>query len=107
MLAMGVDGFIIRPSSHFAELIPKIKQENKDVVFIDSQVSMDKEKWVKTNNYESILNVGTHLINDGYDEFIMITADPHVLSTRLERTTGFFTRFRNKRKNMQNSRCSR
>lgn len=89
MLAMGVDGFIIQPSSHFAELIPKIKQENKDVVFIDSQVSMDKEKWVKTNNYESILNVGTHLINDGYDEFIMITADPHVLSTRLERTTGF------------------
>lgn len=38
---------------------------------------------------ESILNVGTHLIDDGYDEFIMITADPHVLSTRLERTTGF------------------
>ena len=28
MLAMGVDGFIIQPSSHFAELIPKIKQEN-------------------------------------------------------------------------------
>ena len=25
---------------------------------------------------ESILNVGTHLIDDGYDEFIMITADP-------------------------------
>lgn len=25
---------------------------------------------------ESILNVGSHLIDDGYDEFIMITADP-------------------------------
>ena len=25
---------------------------------------------------ESILNVGTHLIDDGYDEFIMITAEP-------------------------------
>ena len=42
---------------------------------------------------ESILNVRTHLIDDGFDEFIMITADPHVLS-------------RNKRKNMQNTRCS-
>ena len=42
---------------------------------------------------ESILNLGTRLIDDGYDEFIMITADPHVLS-------------RNKRKNMQNTRCS-
>ena len=88
MLAMGVDGFIIQPSNHFETLIPKIKQENKDVVFIDSQVSMDKEKWVKTNNYEAILNVATDLI-DGYDEFLMITANPDVLSTRLERTTGF------------------
>lgn len=42
---------------------------------------------------ESILNVRTHLIDDGFDKFIMITADPHVLS-------------RNKRKNMQNTRCS-
>ena len=42
---------------------------------------------------ESILNVRTHLIDDGFDEFIMITADPHVLS-------------RSKRKNMQNTRCS-
>ena len=42
---------------------------------------------------ESILNLGTRLIDDGFDEFIMITEDPHVLS-------------RNKRKNMQNTRCS-
>ena len=42
---------------------------------------------------ESILNLGTRLIDDGFDEFIMITANPHVLS-------------RNKRKNMQNTRCS-
>ena len=42
---------------------------------------------------ESILNLGTRLIDDGFDEFIMITADPHVLS-------------RNKRKNKQNTRCS-
>lgn len=33
---------------------------------------------------ESILNVGTHLIDDGYDEFIMITADSlHVESVQL------------------------
>ena len=40
---------------------------------------------------ESILNLGTRLIDDGFDEFIMNTADPQVLS-------------RNKRKNMQNTR---
>lgn len=51
---------------------------------------------------ESILNVGTHLIDDGYDEFIMITADPlHVESVQL-----IFYTLRSKRKNMQNPRCS-
>lgn len=89
MLSMGVDGFIIQPSSKFAQLMDNIKQEHKDVVFIDSQVSMDKEKWVKTNNYEAVLEACDTLIDKGYDEYIMITADPSVLSTRLERTTGF------------------
>lgn len=89
MLAMGVDGFIIQPSSQFDHLIDTIKQEGKDVVFIDSQVSMDKEKWVKTNNYEAVLEMSEELIRKGYDEYIMITADPSVLSTRMERTTGF------------------
>lgn len=33
---------------------------------------------------ESILNLGTRLIDDGYDEFIMITADSlHVESVQL------------------------
>lgn len=89
MMAMGVDGFIIQPSSQFESLLPKIKAAGKEVVFIDSQVSMDKEKWVKTNNYESIFETISQLTNDGYDEYIMISADPSVLSTRLERVTGF------------------
>lgn len=89
MLAMGVDGFIIQPSSKFDQLVDKIKKEGKDVVFIDSQVSMDREKWVKTNNYEAVLEASEKLIEKGYDEYIMITADPSVLSTRMERATGF------------------
>lgn len=89
MLAMGVDGFIIQPSSKFDQIVDKIKKEGKDVVFIDSQVSMDREKWVKTNNYEAVLEASEKLIEKGYDEYIMITADPSVLSTRLERATGF------------------
>lgn len=89
MLAMGVDGFIVQPSSRFDRLIEIIKAEGKDVVFIDSQVSMDKEKWVKTNNYEAILSACEKLMEQGYDSYMMITADPSVLSTRLERTIGF------------------
>lgn len=89
MLAMGVDGFIVQPSSKFDQLVDKIKNEGKEVVFIDSQVSMDREKWVKTNNYEAVLEASEMLMEKGYDEYIMITADPSVLSTRKERVTGF------------------
>lgn len=89
MLEMGVDGFIVQPSNQFHELLSKIKAENKSIVFIDSQVSMDREKWVKTNNYEAVLDTINQLIDEDYDRYIMISADPSVLSTRLERTTGF------------------
>lgn len=99
MLAMGVDGFIIQPSSKFDQIVDKIKNEGKDVVFIDSQVSMDREKWVKTNNYEAVLEASEKLIEKGYDEYIMITADPSVLSTRMERATGFSDALKLKGKN--------
>lgn len=59
-------------------------------MFIDSQVSIENEKWVKTNNYEAVLEAVELLVNKKhYDEFVMISADPSVLSTRMERTKGF------------------
>lgn len=89
MLAMGVDGFIVQPTSNFSVLIDKIESENKKLVFIDSQVPMTDNAWVKTNNYEAVLNTTTHLMDYGYDDYIMLTADPTVLSTRQERSRGF------------------
>ncbi|MEG0527331.1 MAG: substrate-binding domain-containing protein, partial [Longicatena sp.] len=89
MLAMGVDGFIIQPSTQFGDLLPQLKGEGKQVVFIDSQVSMNKEKWVKTNSYEAILEACDNLIKKGYNDFLLISADPTVLSTRMERIKGF------------------
>ncbi|QIK69286.1 LacI family DNA-binding transcriptional regulator [Erysipelothrix sp. HDW6C] len=89
MLALGVDGFIVQPTTQFKSLIPKIKANNKALVFIDSQTDMQNNSWVKTNNYEAVLETTLKMIDLGYDEFIMITADPSVLSTRQERTQGF------------------
>ncbi|QRG86127.1 LacI family DNA-binding transcriptional regulator [Bulleidia sp. zg-1006] len=89
MLSMGVDGFIIQPSRRFSSLTKLIKEKGKEVVFIDSQVSMDDEKWVKTNNYEAVLALISEYGDKQYDEFMMITADPSVLSTRMERVKGF------------------
>lgn len=89
MLAMGVDGFIVQPTSSFTSLIDKIRAENKEIVFIDSQIQMSDNAWVKTNNYEAVLDTTTRLLDFGYDEYIILTADPSVLSTRQERTRGF------------------
>lgn len=89
MLSMGVDGFIIQPSRRFASLSKRIKEKGKQVVFIDSQVSLEDEKWVKTNNYEAVFNLISGFKDSQYDEFMMITADPSVLSTRMERVKGF------------------
>ncbi len=89
MLAMGVDGFIIQPSTQFASLSDAIRAEGKEVVFIDSQVSLKSGKWVKTNSYEAILDACEALLEQEYDDFLMISADPSVLSTRAERVAGF------------------
>lgn len=89
MLDMGVDGFIVQPSSGFNKLVEKIHKSGKSLVFIDSKVSMDKENWVKTNNYEAVLSATEMMIEKGYEEFIMISADPNVLSTRMERASGY------------------
>lgn len=98
MLSIGVDGFIIQPSVHFDKLVDLIKKEKKEVVFIDSQVSSKKEKWVKTNNYEVILQTFDKLIQSGYDNYIIITADPNILSTRKERVDGFYDALKIKNK---------
>lgn len=99
MLSLGVDGFIIQPSMKFDKLTNTIKNEGKEVVFIDSQVSSNKsKKWVKTNHYETILETCNTLINSGYNDYIMITDDPNVLRTRKERVDAFYSALKLKNK---------
>lgn len=90
MISSGVDGFIVQPSMHFDKLINLIKSEKKEIVFVDSYPSSNMEKWVRTNNYDVILNTFENLIQKNYDEYIMITANPDILSARKERVKGFY-----------------
>lgn len=87
MLAMGVDGFIIQPTRQFEELIPKIKNSNKDLVFIDSNLNND-EISVKANTYQACYDIAHDIKLKGYDEILIISAEPSLLSTRLERVNG-------------------
>lgn len=89
MLSMGVDGFIIQPTAQFRKTSKKISSFGKPMVFFDSKLYDLKSKWVKTNNYEATYDAIVKCIEKGYEKYYMISADPKLISTRLERTSGF------------------
>lgn len=89
MLSMGVDGFIVQPTIEFELIEKELVNHSKPIVYIDSQSRNTKGLWVKTNNYEAVFEATEHMVNKGYKNFIMITADPSVLTTRMERASGF------------------
>lgn len=89
MLSMGVDGFIVQPTAQFRKISKKIESLGKPMVFFDSKLYDHKSKWVKTNNYDATYDATQACIKKGYTKFVLITADPSLLSTRIERATGF------------------
>ncbi len=89
MVAMGVDGFIIQPTVNFEEGWQKLNYKDKPIVYFDSPNRNTKGFWVKTNNYEAVYEACDLLIEKGYKKFVLVTADPEVLTTRLERYRGF------------------
>ncbi|MBY5033703.1 LacI family DNA-binding transcriptional regulator [Streptococcus gallolyticus] len=89
MLNMGVEGFIIQPTSNFRKYSRIIEDKQKHMVFFDSQLYEHKTNWVKTNNYDAVYDMVQASIAKGYEKFIMVTADTSLLSTRIERASGF------------------
>lgn len=88
MLAMGVDGFIVQPTVHFEDWFIHEKWSTP-ILYFDSPSQNTQGLWVKTNNYEAVYETCEHLVQKGYDHYIIATADPNVLATRLERNKGF------------------
>lgn len=89
MLAMGVDGIIVQPTLEFENIVSTIEEHKKPIVFIDSQLRSTSGFWVKTNNYEAVMEATEIMIEKGYEDYIIITAEPSVLTTRMERYKGF------------------
>ena len=88
MTAMGVDGFIVQPTVHFETMWNEIGIR-KPIAYFDSPNQASNELWVKTNNYEAVYDATEKLVQQGYEQFMMVSADPHVLETRMERYRGF------------------
>ncbi|AND79361.1 LacI family DNA-binding transcriptional regulator [Streptococcus pantholopis] len=89
MLNIGIDGFIMQPTSNFRKYSHIVDVKKKHVVFFDSRLYEHRTSWVKTNNYEAVYDTIQQCINKGYENFVMITGNPKLLSTRIERASGF------------------
>ncbi|MBD3949076.1 LacI family DNA-binding transcriptional regulator [Tuanshanicoccus lijuaniae] len=89
MLLLGVDGFIIQPTSTFRKYSRIIEEKKKKMVFFDSQLYEHRTSWVKTNNYDAVYDAIQNCVTKGYEDFVMITADTSRISTRIERASGF------------------
>ena len=89
LLAIGVDGFIVQPTAQFKEITKSIRDAGKELVFIDSKLYDFASNWVKTNNYEASYKAVEACIAKGYKRFLVVTAAPGLVSSRIERFSGF------------------
>ncbi len=89
LLALGVDGFIVQPTAQFKEITRQIEDAGKPLVFIDSKLYDFASNWVKTDNYEASYQAIEACVEKGYQRFLVITAEPGLISSRVERMSGF------------------
>ncbi len=89
LLALGVDGFIVQPTAQFKEITRQISDAGKPLVFIDSKLYDYASSWVKTDNYEASYQAAEACVQKGYERFLVVTATPGLISSRVERMGGF------------------
>lgn len=89
MLALGVDGFIVQPTSNFRAVKTRIERAGKPVIFYDCSLYDLDTYWIKTNLYDGVYNATLACIEAGYQEFLTIAANMTEMRTRMERFQGF------------------
>lgn len=90
LTSMHVDGFIVQPTVGFEEIYKSIAGDTPLVIF-DSPIRDSKCHWVKTGSYQAVRDMVNEMVQQGYQEFVYVTADPNVLYTRKERYDGFMS----------------
>ena len=89
LLSIGVDGFIVQPTAQFKEITKSITDAGKQLVFIDSKLYDFASNWVKTDNYEASYRAVQDCVAKGYKRFLVVLAQPGLVSSRIERFSGF------------------
>jgi len=88
MLSLGVDGFIIQPTTHFRDINMRITSAGKPVVFYDCDTFDFRTSWVKSNLYNGMYAAITECIDRGYERFVFAGSNVDNRS-RQERFSGF------------------
>ena len=78
LLALGVDGFIVQPTSQFKTVADDIEAAGKKLVFFDSKYYDYTSSWVKTDNYESTYRTVKSCVERGYRRFLLVAAAPQL-----------------------------
>lgn len=89
LVALGIDGFIVQPTAQSREIAAYVADNGKPLVFIDSKLYADDSNWVKTDNYDASYRAIETCVERGYERFLIATAEPGLISSRIERFTGF------------------
>ena len=79
----------MQPTARFKEISKSISESGKPLVFIDSKLYDFSSNWVKTDNYEASYRAVEACIKKGYKRFLVVTATPGLISSRIERFSGF------------------
>lgn len=88
MLSLGVDGFIVQPTSNFRAIHERITRAGKPVVLYDCSTFSFDTSWIKTNLYDSTYGAMLTCADRGYEHFVLVGSEPD-LRTRQEREQGF------------------
>ena len=88
MLSLGVDGFIVQPTSQFKYVNERITKAGKPVVYYDCNLFDFETSWIKSNLYDGIYSAISSCADRGYESFLSIGAEV-IGRTRVERMQGF------------------
>lgn len=91
LLSLGVDGFIIQPTSNFKAIHDRVRRAGRPVVFFDCDTFDLSTSWVKANLYDGVYTAIQTCIESGYDRFVSVAAPSTQMSlrTRIERSSAF------------------
>lgn len=87
MIDMKVDGVILQPTGLSSDSLDLLRRENIPMVCIDSKPE-GMPYWVATNNYEATHEAMERCLSSGYEQCLLLSAEPNLLTSRQERFQG-------------------